>query len=144
MVKMQTITEIAAEIPEIMPLIARKVLLDFFNSVDISQSQLLMIMAIKSRQPCRLSDLSREMDISNPTASGLVDRLVQHELVQRTADPNDRRAVCISLTSTGERLVAKFRHHTKEKWQEILHHMTRRDQNDFIRILRDIRQQVAS
>lgn len=143
MVKMQTITEIAAEIPEIMPLIARKVLLDFFNSVEISRSQLLMIMAIKSRQPCRLSDLSREMDISNPTASGLVDRLVQHDLVERAADHQDRRAVCISLSDRGEQLVAKFRHHSKERWQEILTNMPRQDQNDFIRILRDIRKRVS-
>lgn len=143
MVKLQSLNEIAEELPEIMPVIARKVLLDFFQSVDISQSQLLMVMAIKSNQPCRLSDLSQEMDISNPTASGLVDRLVQHHLVERASDPQDRRAVCISLTPQGEKLVTKFKHHAKEKWQEILTKMPRQDQNDFIRILRDIRRQVA-
>ncbi len=144
MVKLQSMNEIAEELPEIMPVIARKVLLEFFQSVDISQSQLLMIMAIRAKQPCRLSELSQEMEISNPTASGLVDRLVQHGLVERTADPRDRRAVCISLTQKGENLVAKFRHHSKEKWQEILTNMTRQDQNDFIRILRDIRKQVSA
>lgn len=143
MVKLQSINEIAEELPEIMPVIARKVLLDFFQTVNISQSQLLMLMAVKAKQPCRLSELSQEMDISNPTASGLVDRLVQHGLVERASDPRDRRAVCISLSDRGEKLVMKFRHHSKERWQEILTNMTRQDQNDFIRILRDIRKQVS-
>lgn len=143
MVKLQSMNDIAEELPEIMPVIARKVLLDFFQSVDISQSQLLMMMAIKAKQPCRLSELSQEMHISNPTASGLVDRLVQNGLVERAPDPQDRRAVCISLTPSGEKLVVKFRHHSKEKWQEILTNMTLQDQNDFIRILRDIRKQVS-
>ena len=143
MVKLQNIHEIAQEIPEIMPVIARKVLLEFFQTVDVSQSQIFMIMTIKAKQPCRLSDLSHEMDISNPTASGLVDRLVQNDLVQRNADLRDRRAVCISLTDKGEQLVDKFRLHSKVKWQEILNHMTKQDQNDFIRILRDIKRQVA-
>ncbi|MCA9402764.1 MAG: MarR family transcriptional regulator [Candidatus Omnitrophica bacterium] len=143
MVKLQSMNEIAEELPEIMPVIARKVLLDFFQAAEISQSQLLMLMAVKAKQPCRLSELSREMEVSNPTASGLVDRLVQHGLVERSANPNDRRAVSISLSERGEKLVAKFRHHSKERWQEILTNMTSQDQNDFIRILRDIRKQVA-
>lgn len=113
MVKLQSMNEIAEELPEIMPVIARKVLLDFFQAAEISQSQLLMLMAVKAKQPCRLSELSREMDVSNPTASGLVDRLVQHGLVERSANPNDRRAVSISLSERGEKLVAKFRHHSK-------------------------------
>lgn len=139
---MKKTSAIASEISIIMPLVARRVLLDFFQSVDISQSQLLMIMAIHSKGRCRLSELSREMEISNPTASGIVDRLVQNKYVTRTLDLKDRRAVQITLSLKGTQIAKNFQKTVQKKWYSILIKLREKDQNDLIRILRDIKKRV--
>ncbi|MGE0267593.1 MAG: MarR family winged helix-turn-helix transcriptional regulator [Candidatus Omnitrophota bacterium] len=136
-------SDIASEISIIMPLIGRRILLDFFQSVDISQSQLLTIMAVHSKGTCRLSELSRAMEISNPTASGIVDRLVQNNYVIRTLDVNDRRAVCISLSAKGAQIAKKFQRTVQKKWYSILIELRQKDQDDFIRILRDIKERIT-
>ena len=90
---MKRTEEIAKKISIIMPAIARRIILEFFQEVDISQSQLLAIMAIYEDEPCRLSDLSQRMQISDPTASGLVDRLAKNDYVLREQDPEDKRKI---------------------------------------------------
>jgi len=135
--------EIAKEISMLMPAIARRILLEFFQEVDISQSQLLTIMAIYEKKTCRLSELSTKMGISDPTASGLVDRLSKARYVNREQDPDDRRAVCIALTNKGVHLAKKFRSAVSDRWVEILQQISKRDREEFIRILREIRSKVS-
>ncbi len=139
----QETNRIAGEIAVLMPLIARKVLFDFFQSVDISQSQLLTVVAVHDMGECRLSDLSQKMGISNPTASGLVDRLVQNGYMKREADPDDRRAVVLSVTDKGTKLTQKLRESTQQKWNNILTEIPQADQRDFIRILKVIKEKVS-
>lgn len=139
---MSRIEEIAKEISILMPAIARRILLEFFQLVDISQSQLLTIMAIYEKEPCRLSDLSMQMRISDPTASGLVDRLAKGGYINREQDRDDRRAISIILTVKGKNLAKKFRGMVKERWLDILKEIPKKDSEDFIRILREIRSKI--
>jgi DNA-binding MarR family transcriptional regulator len=47
-----------------------------------------------------LGDLSRELELSHSTVSGIVDRLQAKEIVDRRPSPDDRRYVQISLTES--------------------------------------------
>lgn len=55
----------------------------------------------KCREPLRLGELNRYVLLSQPALSRLVERLVARGLVQRSADPADRRGVRLSLTEEG-------------------------------------------
>jgi DNA-binding MarR family transcriptional regulator len=57
----------------------------------------------------RLTDLATAEGVSQPSMSSLVARLVDQGLVQREADPDDARAVRLSLTAGGEALVEERR-----------------------------------
>jgi dephospho-CoA kinase len=46
-------------------------------------------------------DLAETLHVSVATMSGLVDRLVEHEMVQRRDDPTDRRIRRLSVTARG-------------------------------------------
>src|SRR4051812_23892471 len=46
-------------------------------------------------------ELAEQAGISAPTATRMVDGLLQRDLVTRIEDPTDRRAVVISLTGAG-------------------------------------------
>ena len=56
-----------------------------------------------------LSELSDHLGIARPTASIIVDRLVQRHLVVRTDDPQERRRVALRLTPDGMQLLQQAR-----------------------------------
>jgi DNA-binding MarR family transcriptional regulator len=59
--------------------------------------------------PARLTGLAVAEGVSQPSMTTLVARLAGQGLVRRAADPRDGRAVVLSLTPEGERLLARRR-----------------------------------
>jgi DNA-binding MarR family transcriptional regulator len=55
----------------------------------------------RHREGLRMSDLSAGLRVSNGNVTGIVDRLVQEGLVERTGLAGDRRASCVRLTEAG-------------------------------------------
>jgi len=51
--------------------------------------------------PLTMSQLSKELMVSNGNVTGVVDRLVRDGFVVRTPSPNDRRVQYIELTASG-------------------------------------------
>lgn len=77
----------------------------YVKTTGLSMPQFGILMHLYYRHSCGISHLGEHMDISAPAASQLVDRLVQHGLVERTEDPNDRRAKQLTLTPKGRELI---------------------------------------
>ena len=77
----------------------------FVKASGLSMPQFGILMHLYYSNNCGISHLGEHMDISAPAASQLVDRLVQHGLVERTEDPNDRRAKQLALTPKGRELI---------------------------------------
>ena len=59
--------------------------------------------------PSRLTELAVTEGVSQPSMTALVGRLADQGLVQRRADPADRRAVLIALTPAGADLLDRRR-----------------------------------
>ncbi len=55
-----------------------------------------------------INDLARQLFIKHNSAVGLVDRLVEQGLVRRRPVAEDRRKVCLSLTTKGRRVLARL------------------------------------
>ena len=64
---------------------------------------------VATRQPTNVSGLAEALALSKPTASMLVDRLVQLGFVARTEDPDDRRRTLVTPTPEGAALVLRLR-----------------------------------
>jgi len=54
--------------------------------------------------PTRPSTIAQELDLSPAAVTQLLDRLEERHLIQRSPDPEDRRATVVSLTPQGSRL----------------------------------------
>lgn len=59
--------------------------------------------------PARLGDLAQNENVTQPGMTQLVARLERDGLADRRPDPNDRRAVQVSITAAGQRLVEQRR-----------------------------------
>lgn len=67
---------------------------------DLSPAQIHMLMKIKEQQECRISELAALLEVSSPSVSAMVDRLVEKKMLQRERSAADRRVVVVRL-STG-------------------------------------------
>src|SRR5947209_11384560 len=81
------------------------------SSVCVSRTEVGVLRSLYAR-PRRITELASEERVTQPAITLLVNRLVDRGWVERIADASDRRAVLVSLTSTGreafERLRAEY------------------------------------
>jgi DNA-binding MarR family transcriptional regulator len=77
----------------------------YVKTTGLSMPQFGILMHLYYRSSCGISHLSEHLDVSAPAASQLVDRLVQHGLLERVEDPHDRRAKQLTLTPKGRTLI---------------------------------------
>jgi DNA-binding MarR family transcriptional regulator len=82
--------------------------LKMWSDAELTTSQLRILFALRTEPGLPLRHLAREMQVSPPTASGLVDRLVRQGFIRREEDPDDRRLVRHHLTPRGLRVVSEI------------------------------------
>jgi len=72
-----------------------------FLEVGVTMSQAKLLYLVQAAPGLRMSDLSARLGVSLSTVSGVVDRLVDHGLLNRRDDPADRRHVVLRMTDAG-------------------------------------------
>jgi DNA-binding MarR family transcriptional regulator len=71
-------------------------------STPLTMQQLKVLTLIAAeRDRATGHDLAETLNVSVATMSGLIDRLVDHGMVQRNDDPHDRRIRRLSVTAAG-------------------------------------------
>lgn len=75
---------------------------------------------LKRHPGASLSDVADHQGITRATASTMVDRLVQNGLVDRAADPEERRRAVLTLTVAGAELLKSARAATRSRVAEAL------------------------
>lgn len=74
----------------------------------LSLLQLQIIEHVDDHPPSRVGVLADELDVTQPTISDALASLAMKSIVDRTPDPEDRRASLIVLTKAGKTLAAKI------------------------------------
>ena len=116
----------AAELMEAMPVIMQFVRAEMRSQREPTLSvPQFRALAFLSRNPnASLSDLSEHIGITKATASPMVERLVQRRLVDRQADPTERRQIMLKLTPEGSARLDEMRDRTRQKLAERLDALT--------------------
>jgi len=115
--------KIAKEISGLLPTFIRHMYPYVFQPIHVPPSQVLALVSIQERGGCTLTELKKEMHVSAPTITGIIDRLERDGYVKRTTDQDDRRVKNVVLTRKGEGIVQQFRNNIKKRWQYILSKM---------------------
>ena len=87
-----------------------------WQSLNMSMAQLKVLMTLSFKGQNSISKLAELLGVSHPTASQLVDRLVQAGLVARVEQATDRRFTLARLTQAGEQLAQRL-------WQGRMGHL---------------------
>jgi DNA-binding MarR family transcriptional regulator len=76
---------------------------------DLGPSQTSALASIERHGPLTPSELARIERIQRPTATRIIARLEEAELVERVADPTDRRSFTVAINADGLALMNKLR-----------------------------------
>jgi DNA-binding MarR family transcriptional regulator len=74
----------------------------------ISSTQLHVLFMLLSDGPTTMSRLAEGLDVSLPNVTGIIDRMVEHGLVERGRADYDRRVVTVFATDAGRNTVEEI------------------------------------
>jgi len=98
--------------------------IEFFAKHNITSSQFVTLMAMFHRGRCSMGQLSSGLSVSMPTVTGLINRLIKLEMVERGTCPEDRRKVFVELTPKGSGLIKEFKAVVRKRWGGLLTALT--------------------
>jgi MarR family transcriptional regulator, organic hydroperoxide resistance regulator len=107
--------------------------------LDFSMAQLKTLLALRFRGPATVGLVAKMLEIGLPTASHLVDKLVEAGMVGRAEDPVDRRRVLVRLSPFGEKIMNALRHGRKERLSRWLSQLEPEDEEALQRGLAALR-----
>jgi len=140
---MHGIQIIAKEIVSLMPKLLRGLRAGFIGAPNVTTSQVVILIRIFEKKTTRIGALSKEMRVSAPTITGVIDRLVRNGYLSRIHDKEDRRAVNVELTSKGKNLVEQMLSEIHKRWYRILAHLTVEERDSYLRVLKRIVEVLA-
>ncbi len=120
------ITHIADLLPEVMRSLTESHPLTK-GDWTLTLAQLRALPVIGAAKGCTMGSLARSLGISLSAATGLVDRLISHGLVERVPDPKDRRLVHVRLSAKGRRARRVFQTEKKRHMVAALSSLSARD-----------------
>lgn len=107
--------------------------------LDVTMPQMKVLMLLRENGALRVGVLARHLNVSTPTITGIVDRLVRQELVRRQDDPSDRRVVLNVLTRQGEEMMDRLQHHGDAELTRVVGALTPEEQDDLTRLLKRLK-----
>ncbi|MBI2104460.1 MAG: MarR family transcriptional regulator [Candidatus Omnitrophica bacterium] len=112
--------DVSLGVARLMPHILRGIQLEFFVRRGVTQTQFLVMGAIRAYTRCPMGTLARNLHVTMPTASGIVERLVRSGFVRRVPQADDRRQVLVELTPKGRAFFQDFEQVVRRRWEEAL------------------------
>lgn len=88
--------------------------------IALTMPQMVTLFAIRDAGVCRMSELADITQQSAGTLTGIVDRLIEDNLVGRVRDMDDRRVVQVMLTPAGEQRLARVEQARREDMDRML------------------------
>ena len=129
---------IAQEIARLVPRLLRGLRAGFIAAPQVTSSQMIILIRIYEKETTRVGALSKEMHVSAPTITGVIDRLLRNGYLRRIRDREDRRAVNVELTEKGKGLVERILSEINKRWYRILIHLSEEERENYLRILKRI------
>ncbi|MEO0544278.1 MAG: MarR family transcriptional regulator [Pseudomonadota bacterium] len=86
--------------------------------------------------------LAARLNVKPPTITKTIIRLEEQGYVKRTASPDDKRQISVSLTEAGGEIVSKIHHATHTAEKEILDGLRKKERRELLAILTNLNQHL--
>jgi DNA-binding MarR family transcriptional regulator len=112
-------------------------------SVGVTGAQWKVLFKLTLKPGLRQTDLADMLDLEPISLTRLIDRLQEAGLVERSADPADRRAWRLHVTAKAEPIVAKLRAIADEMMRDAFAGVDSKDIETTRRVLAQVRERAG-
>ena len=91
--------------------------LDEWQGLDMTIPQIRTLVLLERMGPLRMGNIAIYLGRALSATTTVMDRLVEKGLVDRVADPSDRRVVICQLSESGEQAITRFWRIGRERLQ---------------------------
>jgi|GEM_PF-676774 len=90
------------------------------RGADFTLAQYRVLMLVKHRGAMSINELHNQLNIAQSTASEMVERLVQQNLLLREKDPNDKRITLFTLSQKAEKILERRKDMMEDCYRKVL------------------------
>ncbi len=132
-----SISSVADQVLEVIPLVMRVIRKEFRSQRDpeLTLPEFRSLAFVNRSAGCSLNEVAEHIGLEPPTASKLVENLVQRGLVNREEDRNDRRRVQLSISPKGKKSIDAAFEHTREFLAERLIHLKEPEREELLQAI---------
>ena len=91
----------------------------------------------ESKQPT-MQEISKFLSITPPSATSLIDGLIESGMITRVADTRDRRMVRLEASPKGRKILEKTHKEMMVRMNQVLEKLDSKDIDDLIRIMKKL------
>ena len=111
----------------------------YARTLGVTRAQWQVMFGLSRNEGINQAGLAERLEIENITLCRIIDRLQEAGLVERRADPNDRRAWRLYLTAKAQPVMAKLKAIADQVQSEVLYGLSATEQTQLIELLTRVR-----
>ncbi len=119
----------------------RSRMLGLWHQSGLSLAHLHLVTMLEMQGPLPMGRVAELLDVSLASATGIVDRMEERQLVERRGSSSDRRVVEVHLAEGGREIIASVKSRRREHLQAIFDRM---DDDDLQALLTGLRAMRAA
>jgi DNA-binding MarR family transcriptional regulator len=86
---------------------------------NLADGQIMVLFMLSKQGECKSSDIAHQIGITSGAVTGMTDKLVNMQLINRERCDKDRRVVRLSLTEQGKATLARVRASKFQRLNEV-------------------------
>ncbi len=102
---------------------------------EITLPQLSVMECLARRQSLPMHEIAQQLDITRPAATGLINRLINQQLVAREHDMHDRRIVRVSITAKGRKMLSNIWNQKRRTLERVFAQITPAERAQYLKTL---------
>ena len=97
---------------------------ELFKDNDMTSHEFIFLKRLSLEEPIKISDLSKDMNVTASYATAVSERLLKHGYLNRNRSTVDRRIVELTSTPTGKTLVEELERRKAAYLQKLFTHLS--------------------
>ena len=110
----------------------------------VSLSQMHVLWLLQHHGELSMSRLAELLDVSLSNATGLIDRMSEHGLIERSGVPDDRRVVLVRPAAGGLRALSETETSRRERMRAVLGHLPEAERPVVLAAIRSLRRALSA
>lgn len=110
----------------------------------VSMSQMHVLWLLQHHGEMPMSKLADLLDVSLSNATGIIDRMAEHGLVERVRVPDDRRVVRVRPTEVGRQAISETETSKRDRMRAVIRRLPATERPIVLAALRSLRRALSA